>query len=809
MTKQQPLSKDELAATYPDEEWRAKLLTISNYVDMLHACILRRDYRVPDDLNAAVTLSEAGKRVQLTLAKVHKVNPKDARILCLLEYDHVDLLIDVENMDLEALGRSIERQILDGDIRFPFTFGRELYDRATALFRHETWSLTYEDTMRLLDGSSKGVFQIQDMVAGPYGILPSAETRWMMPKRRVPLFHCSDITCDEIHRCELSSDSSAPVNLERPKIVQVLNQISEESSDWQGFLADVAGLDGIRYDDRSREALPFLLGDGLSDRELQILISTLMDTTKGDLRQRLAPLGIAGASEDAVRELSRAQLIQVALLCRNVDIADQLDRLVASSRIVVPTGELRRPVLNAGYAIGVYGIRPELSTQGVRFVPSTVQICQLRLRRLIGRLYDLESASDRAELEFQLRDVDGVNVESQLEEFIRSATPEDVLTRLMLARHVNVVTASQDLAVDVSLHGPDPELIGSMLWKLGFKADRGEDVNREFWLQHVGMKKLTQTADVSAVTDPNAVRSLASNYFVALEGLLDDSLAYCSWALTSDHLGAQRPFTFQPEADGLAALMRLNEAERSRPSGPEKLTFSDANELYGLCRGFSALAEWLQVLQADRQNLRRSSADYPASIKHSDLRKFPFKHTVAFLDLIDSARVKIPQTLKEISRILISAKVSDVRNEWFHYRKSTADVGRLAACLAGIEQAVDMLEREGLCRVQFVPVRDSGDIWGRRIFFLADSRGREIGIARPVRYDISQMPGLRQSQYLMNSAVFAEPREMLRFNVSVSSEYSAMWDDYPVRRQEGKLPVDARIPSDPLKLGGSSPMIAG
>ncbi|MFI5707367.1 hypothetical protein [Kribbella sp. NPDC051620] len=778
-------------------------------MDMLRSCILRRDYKVPDDLNDSVVLSDTGKEVQLALAKAHKVNPKDARILCLLEYDHVDLLVDVENINLEALRESISRQILDRDIIFPFTFGRELYDKAATLFAHETQSLAYEDTMRLLEGTSRGVFQIQTLAAGPYGILESAETRWLMPTKNIPLFHCADITCDDVHHCHLSSDSNAPINVAGPRIVQVLNKISEETSSWQAFIADVANIDRVRYDDRTHEPLPFILGDGLSDRELRLLVSVLMDTTKGELRQRIAPLNIVGNAARAVESLSRAELMQIALLCGNDEIIDQIDRLVASDEIHVPAAEVRRPVVNVGYAAGAYGVRAELGANGVRFVPATRHVSQLRLRRLIDKAYRLDVPSDRAELEFQLRDIDSVSVESQLEEFIRSATPEQVLTRLVLARHANVIAASEDLAVDTALHAEDSDLIDSILWKLGFGINRGTDANRQFWRHHREMKTLTQTADVSAVVDQTVVRSLASNYFVALEGILNDSLSYSTWALTENHLAAQRPFIYRPDDDGPTALMALNEAEKARASREEHITFGGENELYALCRGFGILSHWLGTLLADQGQYLRPEAEYPPAIRNSDLRRFPFKHTVAFLDLTIAAQEHVPRILTEISRVLVAAKVSEVRNEWFHYRKSTADVLRLADCLSAIERAVNMLEREGFCRVQFVPVRDSGDTWGRRIYFLADSRGREIGIARPVRYDTSQMPGLRSMQYLMPAAVFAEPGEMLRFSLSVSSEYSALWDGYPTRRQEGKVPAEAGIPSDPFRVGGSSTASTG
>jgi hypothetical protein len=802
------LSKDRLAELYPDPQWRDRLLEISAYVEMLEECILRRDYKVPDDLNSAILLSEAGKEVQKVLATKHNVNAKDARVLCLLKFAHIDLLIDVEHFDTAALRKSINRQILAQDLLYPFAFGRELYDKASSLFEDETWSLSYEDTLRLLEGTPTGVFQLRQLVVGPYGILTSRETRWLPPTQVVPLFHCAELTCDLIHRCQLSSDPAAPINVSRAKIIQVLNQISEQPSAWDGFLREISDFNSLRYDDRSRAPLPLLIGDALSDRELRLLAVDLMDSTGGKFRNDLDALGIGGNATEALRDLDRAKLMQLVLLCKDDEIAYRLDHLVSSGRIEVPPAEVRRPVVYEAYATGLYNLRAQLGRRGVRFVSTSMQVAQLRLRRLVDRLYRLDSPGDAAELEFQLREIDAPGIEARLEEFVSSATPEEVLTRLVLARHANVITASEELSVDNDLYPADTDLIDAMLWKLGFDVDRESDVNETFWRYHVQMKNLTQTASISAVTDQERVRSLASNYFWALEGVLEDSLAYCTWALTSDHLATPRPFTYRDQTDQPEALIRLNDAEVRRAPRNESIQFSDKNELYPLCRGFHTLAWWLQDLREHEESYARSPEAVPPDLRYSDLRRFPFQHTVAYLDLIADAKERIPTVLDELSQRLVKAGVSDVRNEWLHYRRSTADVANLGRCLSAIEWAVDTLELEGFCRVRFHPIRESGDTWGRRIYVLGDSKGREIGIARPVHYDTSQMPRLRSPQYLMTAAVFAVPGEMLRFTSSVGSEYSAMWDNYPARRQAGRLLPDRDSPGDSLGVG-SSPTVSG
>jgi hypothetical protein len=496
--------------------------------------------------------------------------------------------------------------------------------------------------------------------------------------------------------------------------------------------------------------------------------------------------------------------MQLALLSTDAEIVRELDHLVLNETITVPPGEVRRPVVNEGYSVGVHSLRPELGPRGVRFISASAHIGQLRLRRSIDRLYVLEKQSEVAELEFQLRDVDAPTLAAQLAEFIRTRTPEEVLQRLVLARRSNVITICEELSLIDNEYPTDDDLIQTLLWKLGFGLDSHENVHYRFWKHHADMKNLTQTAAVSAIVDQEAVRSLAGNYFVSVEEVLGDSLAYSTWALTSDQLKGARPFTYREDVDRDEAFIRLNEAESNRDSGPEQIRFGPRNELYPLCRGYGILATVLESLQQRAEELRRSPDEVPELARYSDLRKFPFQHTVIFLDLVDEARRRIIQILKDLSAGLVGADVSDVRNEWLHYRRSTADVGRLVDCLATMERTVETLEREGLARILFRPVREDADSWGRRVHVLEDARGREIAIARPSQYSTVRMPNLRSPQFLLTSAIIAEPSEMLRFGSSVSSEYASLWDEFPKRRQARGLDVDGASGDEPSSSRGGS-----
>jgi hypothetical protein len=47
------------------------------------------------------------------------------------------------------------------------------------------------------------------------------------------------------------------------------------------------------------------------------------------------------------------------------------------------------------------------------------------------------------------------------------------------------------------------------------------------------------------------------------------------------------------------------------------------------------------------------------------------------------------------------------------------------------------------------------------------------------------LPALSEPQYIVHSAAFAEPNEVLRFTRRYDSPFSRLWEEFPKRRQRG------------------------
>jgi hypothetical protein len=279
--------------------------------------------------------------------------------------------------------------------------------------------------------------------------------------------------------------------------------------------------------------------------------------------------------------------------------------------------------------------------------------------------------------------------------------------------------------------------------------------------------------------DREEIRGLAGSYFVELEHILDDSLAYTTWALTNDHFASPKPFVYRPALDRLRSMELLT--QRKTDDKSPRLVFGDKNNLFPLAHGFGRLRDRLEDFEVEREKFERSGSQLPDWVSVQTLEKFPFMHRIPFLDLLSDCRPNIKRVLESITSQLKGADISDTRAEWLHDRRSMANLDRLREALESVGAAIRAIEENGFARQLYVRVSDDLDGDSRRTVVLANASGREISFFRPSSFAWLRLPALGMAQYVMNPARFAEPSEALRFTAEVESPYSKMWEDYPRR----------------------------
>ena len=796
-------TRTELAADYPSSEWRERFLDLRTLVHILTHSIIPSDFKASDELNRAIILSESGRKLRHQLVANESVETKDANLLCLLSLTHVEPLIDLDRIEMANLVEAVSEMIREKRILYPMIFGRDLYDDAVVLIPEERRELKYGETMRLLQEKSQGVFHDGRYLLGPFGLHRLAFERDLHPSTAIPLQHCSDISCAAIHRVELSTSREAGVNHHRPAVSRVLRQFAQEPSDWSGFASDLIGERYNPYEINDSSTLPYLLGDGLSDGELRKLLKRVWDTTDGRTRRWASTFGLEGDIAKWSTDLDRASLLNVLLTETDEFLVEALDATVRDGDISVPDGEVRKPVVNHRARSGAWGLRSELSSMGYRIMPGSSTVTLLRLTSLARSLFDATSPNEMNDLTWLLRGQPGSTAEERLESFLRTASPREILDTLVLSREANAKKAAEVLGL--ALGGDDDNFLDAMLWKLGFVPNRRPDIRDNYWSNHIKLEKFVVTA--LAVTDPGEeeLRAVASNYFVALERHLFDSLTFATWALLTDHSTSGRPFEFHLQTARQFTIETLNDSVE-RKEGVERNDLSDSPVLAQLVQGFLRLSNHLEDLRGREAEFLRQPDDYPRFVKQTDLQRFPFTHTIPYLDLTASSQVTLRETLREVSTRLNDSGILSARNGLLHAdgKKRTPTTTEVNSALDRAREVLRSLEEIGCVRATFEVVSSETDQWGRGSTLLR-ANGTDIRVSGPSSYELLGMPSLHHKVYLMQGAIFAAPNEMLRFREGFDSEYADYWRDFVRRPEPANRSSAAQMADSGVDLAAAAP----
>jgi hypothetical protein len=776
------LSAIELDAKFTDRDWKRRFVQICDLVEILADCIIADDYQIPSELNAALQLSEAGVAMKDRLIRKESVPAKEAHLMTALSIGNANLFLDIDNIDPERVKNAVNAQLEAGQIHFPFTYGREFYDAFAKRHDEPKDVLTVIETSQLLSDVSPGVFQYGSLVTGPFGLLVSESGRSVRFSRRVPAYHCSDLQCGRLHPVHLTTSYEAPVNKLRSKIHDLLDADSD-GADWWGFAEHITGLLSAVYSDHRAGTVVALVGDCLSDAELRALVERLLDGGSESLRTAVRPFLKVLRASDTVAVLTRAQMMQIAFLTKESDLISALDLLVSTSKIQIPTGDVRRPVIYGEVHSGAFRLQPELGNLGVRFVGGDAGFSALRERNLITKLYG-EKVEEISELEWQLRHMEGDDTAERLEEFVRRSAPDDALRQLVLARRSNVIAACEYVGILDADGMDDEQIVQALLWKLGFDVPPREDLSERFWVKHHALANRTRSAVVAGVVDFDALAHLATDYFRELEGLLADSLAFATWSLLNDHVSAKYPFRYDDEADRERGFALTQEVHLNSKNETEVFDFTGNQlSLHELVRGFGILGKHLDEVRGGASGYIRDAKSLPDYHGKTDLKAFPFLHTVPFLDLTGASQDRLVGTLKSVNQSLVDANVPQVRNDFAHYRRNSPEIARMESAVEAVGRAIRDLESLGLIRVTIWRSGMSSDEWGRSKHVLIGPRDTIHVQTRPSNYDWTDLPPIGVPQYIIVGAKFAEPNEFLRVSRRYESEFSRMWAGIPNRRK--------------------------
>ncbi|MFC9908284.1 hypothetical protein [Streptomyces sp. NPDC127197] len=786
----------ELREKYPDHEEQKALLRLYGLTQFMGFSILTSRYRVPSALHEPIVLTTYGEDVCRRLMRIRNFKWAEARLACFLSFYHKELLVDHRQTNSEDLISACNEEIEAGRILHPFIWGRELYDRAFDLFSHEPNILDHRDTLQLLDGSPRGVFQQLDLLTGPLGILRSREMRKAPPVTRIPLYHCAKRSCSLVHATFLDTADSQ-IAKTKEKLEDILDKEHGVPSAFYEFFDEIEDSLYDFYGDRRCTGEIPLLGECFSDAELDVVLLEALKGKSAPLRDALSFNDITVRDpQQFIDSLDRAAKIQALLLMRSRDLVTSIDRAVYTGQIEIPKHEIRKPKI-ARVTSGFYKLSAECSRYGVRVMPSEPSLALVRLQRLVLAIYPPSNPDASRDLSWLLKKIEGHSAEEKLERYLAKEDPAEVIRHLILVGPQPFAIAADKCGLapaDVEAMDDD-DLLNILLWKLGFDV-----LNSDETAGSLQRHRETFTQAVAAYSGYNdaekyEIKRESAPLFTSLEKTLDSALSFSVWALTFDHWMAHPKFNYHlSEARAYTADL-LNKATKA--ASPRESVIYDSegrNTLFPLISGFSRLREYLARVSGESNLHKRPASEIPTYARYAELTAFPYLHTIPFLDLSSSSQAKILALLKDFTRILEEGCVTDVRNRLQHQREDFPKEDELLRCVRAVGAFQDLAESSGLCPTLFKPAGTSRDSAGRSSYSFRDYKGRDYVARRPSGIGESGMPSLRSDQLIVPVASFNASTDVLRFSVGARSTYTELWEKWPKYRASTDSTKDAIRP---------------
>ena len=777
----------DLRALYPGTDERRKLLRLIALQEFMGSSILPARYRVPAKLVDPIALTPQGEDLCKRVMRVGNFKWAEVRLACFLRISHHELLVDHEETDTESLLQALNEEIKAGKILHPYIWGRELYDKAFELFKHEPASLSESQTAQLLRNTPRGVFQSFDLVTGPLGILTSREKRTLPPLVNAPLYHCDKRSCRTIHRTYLETTDSQ-IHKTRERVREVLEKEYGPESAFGDFFIEIDHKLTNFYSDQKGSALVPLLGECFTQGELDEIIITALKGKDSPLRSALESNGIkVGNPQSFAEGLERAAKVQALTLLSDKELSSCVDEAIHSKGIRIPEHEIRRPKI-LDISPGAYSLSAECSRYGVRLLPADISLPIIRLQRLISTIYDLKDEAARKDLDWKLRRVEGNSAEERLDRFVRNEEPSEVLRHLVLVGPTPTAVAAEKCGIPPVLELDrleDSEILNILLWKLGFSVASTDEAFGPLRRNHEAFARAVAGTAAYTESDRYEIKRESSPLFSSIESALDATLAFTTWALTFDHWSAESRFSYIHADARVQMASVLNSASARRvPSAGESIIYDSQgrNTLFPLISGFARLKDYLSGLLQEADQYERPDADVPSYANPATLIPFAYKHTLPFLDLKAESQQEIISLLGEMTRLLESGRVASVRNRLQHSRDDFPTKDELLQFLDAISNFLELAERSGLCPIIFRPAGKYQDSSGRSSYHFKDYRDREYTAQRPSGIGNSGMPALTKDQFIVPAARIRESVEVLRFSIGTHSTYDEIWSEWPKYR---------------------------
>ncbi|WP_146240047.1 hypothetical protein [Prauserella flavalba] len=795
------MSDEAKVSSAPSENEIETLVRCFHLGDFIELGFFDHEYDPPRALTSQIKLTRLGARIA-NQEKGGSVGLHESQLAVFLNgWSGADILIDLEAIDVEALRAHISSEIKRKKIVLPWVYGRRIYDLIADSAFHGHIRPSYDESKSLLADLPQGVFQLGPYVSGPYGLLETKYWRDIPPPYALPGFHCEEIDCHSVHPIYLTSGEC---NLEK-STEQIRKKLSKKHQRNEEFLDAVTRFLAAKVPPFSwshNGSLPYFLLDCFTTDEIRLLLTSLLDSTNGSLRRQIREsidIEVRSAAEFAA-SLDEAQLLQITLLASDRQIHTCLNRLIRTRGIEIPAGEVRSARIRQDGS-GPMDIRLQASALGVRYSPPEGLI-QLRLRQLVSAIFAPGDQDSTNRIRWALRRFEGDTAEKKLSVAMSDEPPLSIVRKLIVADEKACTTVLEllDLSPELISNLSDDDICAIISWHIGFDDQSSDEALVHFRRNLSEVQRIARSLPARLDRkDASEIRGDASQLFVSLEEVLKVVLCFTGWALINDHYGQGAEFEY---SKGIASQF-MDTWLKARRVKVE----SDAIEnmaLGDLLTCFSALGNFFAEASRNSDGHKRPVAEWPRTIREvSSPFEFPFQSRIPFLDLEESARDMIAQTLRSVVKGLNSAGVLSVRNGFMHHNEEVPTRDDILRSAAEVDIRVSELVNMGLYPLTFSMYSTDVDMYGRRRVLMRSDGGPEVWLKRPSIVHLSGFPSVGERQVLVVGAVLRTGDEPLRFRAVSDSAYREFWRNFPrrpARRVEHSL-------SNPLVSFGSTNLI--
>ena len=769
------------------------LLRCYYLADFLSECFVEDKYKPPPSIATLITLTSKGK----TLAghgKGDGVSPFEAHLATFLTmWAGDELLIAPEKTQLEGLRDLISGEIKRGKIKYPWIYGRNLYDAVAESTFHGDAHPSYEETFQLLEKLPSGVFQLGPYVCGPYGLIESEHWRLISPNLVVPGFHCDEVDCHRIHGVHLTPGENG-VAKARSVIRRRIAKLHTQDVKYTDAVIRFQAKKMPPFSWADSRSLPFFLFDCFDDSDVRALLVRLINGPGSKLRRRCAELELTVQSaEKFAAGLSNAEVLQILLLASDSDIHRTLNEMIWAGKVQVPEGEIRTTqILSAG--TGPLDVRMEASHLGVRYTPGAA-LAQVRIRRIINRCYPFSNSERQERLTWLLREIDGETPAGKLEHALTNDDPLGTIRRLLASDEQSYRITLRELSIpdDAHLNSSDDEIARLISWHIGFTLAEGSTELSKLLHDLATLKRIIRGLPEGRLGPAalSQIRQLSSDLFVNLEEVLKHAVTFICYTLLHDHF-----------EDGYRLEYSRNRATEFFTSWLDTQTMNASGKTFDkfalgdLMECFGTLGKHLSKIGEKPGDFLRPTESLPRSFRLVDDNPFtfPFRHTHPFLDLDQRSREHLVRLVAAVASSFSSDKVLEVRNGLMHHTPNVPDSTVIGDALNSIEARITELASNGLYPLVYRIASSESDSYGRRRVLLTSADGPEVTLVRPNGLDRTGFPRLGAAQSVVVGSRLGDAGEPLRFTWKVDSTYQNRWSDFPKRppvRNAGLQSADA------------------